>query len=189
MEGPLAYEDWIEGIRAGRTFTTTGPMLQFSANGAEVGETITSETGGMISINVEVNSRTPIDRIEIVRGGEVVATKENPTGARRVGFTTEIPIDGSTWIAARAVSAVRLPYNQDLPLFAHTSPIYVDVPSRPISSPEDAAYFAEQCALAIEWAKSTAKVLDESQREEMIELYEKARQIYLDMAGASGADR
>ena len=189
MEGPLTYEDWIEGIRAGRTFTTTGPMLQFSANGAEVGETITSETGGMISINVEVNSRTPIDRIEIVRGGEVVATKENPTGARRVGFTTEIPIDGSTWIAARAVSAVRLPYNQDLPLFAHTSPIYVDVPSRPISSPEDAAYFAEQCALAIEWAKSTAKVLDESQREEMIELYEKARQIYLDMAGASGADR
>ena len=94
-----------------------------------------------------------------------------------MGFTTDIPIDGSTWLAARAVSAVRLPYNQDLPLFAHTSPIYVDVPSRPISSPEDAAYFAEQCALAIEWAKSTAKVLDESQREEMIELYEEALHI------------
>ena len=43
LEGPLTYKDWIEGIRAGRTFTTTGPMLRFSANGAEVGETITAE--------------------------------------------------------------------------------------------------------------------------------------------------
>ena len=137
---------------------------------------------------MEVNSRTPIERIELVRGGEVIATKENPTGARRVSFSTEIPIEGSTWIAARAVSAVRLPYNQDIPLFAHTSPIYVDVPGRPISPPEDAAYFAEQCGLAIEWARSTAKLLDESQRQEMIELYEEARQIYLDMAEASGGD-
>lgn len=189
MEGPLTYEGWVDGIRAGRTFTTTGPMLLFNANGAEVGETITAETGGTVSVSVEVNSRIPMDRIEIVRGGKIIAAKANPTGARRVKFSAEVPIEGSTWIAARAFSAVRLPYNQDIPVFAHTSPIYVDVPGRPISSPDDASYFAAQCDLAIEWARSTAKLLDESRRQEMIELYEEARQIYLDMAAPSGADR
>ena len=185
IDGSLSYEGWIEGIRAGRTFTTTGPMMQFSANGAEVGETITVDTSGSISINVEVNSRIPVDRIEILKGGKVIATKENPAGARRVSFSTEVPVDGSTWIAARTFSGVRLPFNQGIPVFAHTSPIYVEVAGRPISSPIDAAYFAEQCNLAIEWARNTAKYLNESQREEVIELYEEARQIYLNMVEAS----
>ena len=185
MEGPLSYQGWIDGIRAGRTFTTTGPMLKFSAGGAELGETIKAKTGQTVSVNVTVSSRIPIERIEIIRGGEIVATKENPSGARSVSFTAQIPISGSTWIAARASSPVRLPYNQGIPVFAHTSPIYVEVPGRPIRSPEDAAYFAKQCEEAINWAKTKAKVLNESQRQEMIALYEQARKIYLDMAAPS----
>lgn len=184
IDGPLSYAGWIEGIRAGKTFTTTGPMLQFTADGAEVGGTIEAETGGTVSVSVEVTSRIPMERIEIIRGGEIVATMENPSGARTLTLTADVPITGSTWIAARTSSPVRLPFNQNIPVFAHTSPIYVEVAGQPITSPEDAIYFAEQCEVAIEWATNTAKLLDESQRQEMIQLYEKARQIYLDMAGS-----
>ncbi|MCH8275581.1 MAG: CehA/McbA family metallohydrolase [Armatimonadetes bacterium] len=181
MDGPLSYQGWIDGIRAGRTFTTTGPMIKFSVDGAGIGDTITASPDQMVTVAVEVSSRIPMERIEIVLGGEIVATKENPSGARDLSFTVEVPIDGSTWIAARTSSSEHLPFNQNIPIFAHTSPIYIDVAGRPIGSPEAAAYFAEQCEDAIEWAKTKAKVLDESQREEMIALYEKARQIYLDM--------
>ncbi len=55
-------------------------------------------------------------------------------------------------------------------------------PGRPIGSPEAAAYFAKQCEDAIEWARTKAKVLDESQRQEMIALFEEARKIYVDKA-------
>ena len=184
MDGPLTYRGWIDGILAGRTFTTTGPMLRFSADGAGVGETIEAQIGQTISLEVNVTSRIPIERIEIIRGGEIVATKENPSGARSVNFTAQVPIEGSTWIAARASSPVRLPYNQAIPVFAHTSPIYVEVPGHPIYSPEDAAYFARQCEGALEWVKTRAHVLEESQRQEMIALFEKARNIYLEMAAA-----
>lgn len=185
IDGPLSYQGWIDGIQAGRTFTTTGPMIKFSAGGDEIGDTIKAETGQMVSVHVEVTSRIPMERIEIIRGGEIVATKENPSGALTVSFTAQVPIDGSTWIAARTSSPVRLPFNQSIPVFAHTSPIYVEVPGRPIGSPEAAAYFAKQCEDAIEWARTKAKLLEESQRQEMIALYEEARKIYLDMASGS----
>ena len=185
MEGPLSYQGWIDGIQAGRTFTTTGPMIKFSADGAEIGDTITVLSGQMITVNVEVSSRIPMERIEIIQAGKIVATKENPSGARKVSFTAQVPIEGSTWIAARTSSSEHLPFNNDIPIFAHTSPIYIEVPGRPIGSPEAAAYFARQCEDAIEWARTKAKVLDESQRQEMIALYEEARKIYLDMASGS----
>ena len=185
VDGPLSYQGWIDGIRAGRTFTTTGPMMKFSVDGAEIGDTITTSSGKTVTVNVEVSSRIPMERIEIIVGGEIVATKENPTGARKVSFTVDVPIDGSTWIAARTSSSEHLPFNVDIPIFAHTSPIYVEVPGRPIGSAEDAAYFAKQCEDAIVWAKTKAKLLDESQRAEMVALYEKALQVYLDMAAAS----
>jgi hypothetical protein len=185
VDGPLSYQGWINGIRAGRTFVTTGPILKFSAEGAELGETIKAETGQVLSAHVELSSRIPVERIEIIRGGEVIASKENPAGANSVSFSTQIPIEASTWIAARASSSVRLPYQDGIPVFAHTSPIYVEVPGRPIGSPEDAAFFTKWCEDAIEWAKTKAKLLEESQRQEMIALFEKARKIYLDKASGT----
>lgn len=185
IDGSLSYQGWIDGIRAGRTFTTTGPMIKLSADTAEIGDTITVSPGQTVSVKVEVTSRIPMERIEIVQGGKIVATKKNPSGARSVSFTVNVPIEESTWIAARTSSSISLPFNQGIPVFAHTSPIYIDVPGQPISSPEAAAYFAKQCEAAIEWAKTKAKVLDESQREEMIALYEKARHSYLNMTLSS----
>ena len=181
----MSERGWIEGSQGGRTFTTTGPMRKFSADGAEIGDTITVSSGQMITVNVEVASRIPMERIEIIQAGKIVATKENPSGARKVSFTAQVPIEGSTWIAARTSSSEHLPFNNDIPIFAHTSPIYIEVPGRPSGSPEAADYFARQCEDAIEWARTKAKVLDESQRQEMIALYEEARKIYLDMASGS----
>ena len=40
IDGPFTYERWIEGLRAGRTFVTNGPMLEFDAGGKGPGDTI-----------------------------------------------------------------------------------------------------------------------------------------------------
>ena len=37
VPGPFSYDAWLDGIRAGRTFVTTGPMLQFTAGRARAG--------------------------------------------------------------------------------------------------------------------------------------------------------
>ncbi len=189
VEGPFTYDSWIDGVRAGRTFATTGPMLKFTAGGRDLGETIAATAGDLIPVRAEVSSRIPVERIEIIQGGKIVATIENNERSRDLVFEGDVRVDGSTWIAARAYSSELLPYQvsdllgeDGVPLMAHTSPIYVDVDGKPRRSPEDAAFLAGWCDRAIEWAKTEARFQYDWQREEMVALFEQARAIYVEQA-------
>ena len=68
---------------------------------------------------------------------------------------------------------------------AHTSPIYIDVDAQPRTSARDAAFFlkwVESLIEALVWARQKAKIPDPMQRQEVIQLFEKAREIYRQMA-------
>src|SRR3982074_2819224 len=44
-DGPLTYQTWVDGIRKGRTFASNYPLLEFTLNGKESGETIALTEG------------------------------------------------------------------------------------------------------------------------------------------------
>jgi hypothetical protein len=166
---------------------TTGPILEFEADGNGPGGTIPAGAGDTIRVRVKVSSRLPVDWIEIVMGGQVVARQDNESGAISLALDTELTVSQSTWIAARAYSASLQPYQVSpvvgqpgIPVMAHTSPVYISVDGKPPRSPEDAKVLIKGADRAIEWARSTAKYLDESQRQEVIALYERARKVYLE---------
>lgn len=179
VEGEFGYEGWLDGIRAGRTFVTTGPMLTFTANEHGLGETIKATVNDSIAVRARVRSRIPVERIEVLQGGNVIATLENEAGRRDLVLETEVTVLSSTWLAARAYSSERLPYN-NVPLMAHTSPIYVEVDGKPRQSREDAAFLAGLTDQVIEWSRTEARFQDEAQRGEMIALFERAKAVYLE---------
>ena len=49
---------------------------------------------------------------------------------------------------------------------------------------KDAAFLGEICDRTITWAKTTARYHSEAQRKEVVALYEKARAVYAEQAGA-----
>ena len=71
VEGEFTYESWISGMRAGRTFVSNGPLLEFQVNGRGPGATV--NTTGALRISASAISRLPFGRIEILYNGEVVA--------------------------------------------------------------------------------------------------------------------
>jgi hypothetical protein len=187
LDGEFSYAAWLDGIRAGRTFVTTGPILELEADGLEPGDTIAARAGDTIRVRVEASSRLPVDWIEVVMGGEVVARKDNASKAISLALEAEVTVSQSTWIAARAYGARLQPYQTSpvlgypgIPLMAHTSPVYISVDGKPPRSPQDAEVLMRGTDRAIEWARTTAKYLDESQRREVIELYESAKKVYLE---------
>ena len=181
VRGPFSYESWLAGIRAGRTFVTTGPLLRLKAAGKNLGETINASRGEEIEFEVSVKSWIPVDQIEIVQGGEVVAAWDNQAGTRDLVLRGKVTVGSSSWIAAR-VRGRQLPYQMGIPLMAHTSPIYLDVNAEPRISPRDAAFFLEWVEEALVWARQKAKIPDPMQRQEVIRLFEKAREIYRQMS-------
>lgn len=181
-EGPLSYDSWVDGIRKGRTFISTYPLLEFSVNGKEAGETLRLEPGqARLAIRARAVSLEPYDVLEIIHNGRVIGSAE-PTGERfEAVITTELDLERGGWIAARAHGRKMLPYGPtwwQQPVFAHTSPIYLDLPGKPPPAREAAELFLEQLTYLEDWAKTRANFPTPANREEALRLIEEARSVY-----------
>ena len=139
----FSYDKWLDGLKRGRSFVTTGPMLFAKVNGQLPGTTITLDRdGGEVTINGEVISETPVSFLEILVNSQPVLKvrarpKATPSGAHQITFSAELPIKTSAWIAVRCFEerpGGRL-------RFAHTGQWSIDIPGKPLrSSPEEKEY-------------------------------------------------
>src|SRR4030095_6539086 len=71
-----SYEKWWEGLRAGRSFVSNGPLLRCQANGELPGHVFKSSAGKTVRLNLEVklSSRDPISGIALIKNGQVERT-------------------------------------------------------------------------------------------------------------------
>jgi len=138
----LAHRSWLAGLKAGRTFVSNAPLLEFSVAGRGIGDEIrvTSEMQQVPAV-VSLRSNVPIDHLEIVGNGKIVATIPLDSDRMTANATVMVPVNGSGWYVLRAYAdRAEMPV-LDLYPFASTSPIYVRVGDRPVRSPDDAAFF------------------------------------------------
>ena len=98
--GKMSWERWIDRYREGRSFATSGPLLTFEVNGRGVGEEIRFNPGAAYraALRADVMSRTPIERVEFVQNGRVIASAD-AAGARRFRLEKEVRVNASSWFA------------------------------------------------------------------------------------------
>lgn len=139
VEGGFTYESWIAGLRAGRTFVSNGPLLEFHVNGQGPGATV--NTTGLLRVSASAISRLPFGRVEILYNGEIVAEQGawNNTEAK---LEREIEVDRGGWIAARVSGGIKT--HAGFTVFAHTSPVYVRVDGTPHRHAEAAGAFVDE---------------------------------------------
>jgi hypothetical protein len=125
----FTYDAWCEAVRAGRTFLSGGPLLTFEVDGQGIGDAVRINGPGTVTVSAGAESIFPVSTLEIVQNGRVVASTSED-GARRLGLTSEVRVDGDCWLAARCGGPNYFdgPSHLDVwdrRVFAHTSPIYV----------------------------------------------------------------
>lgn len=142
LEGPLTHRRWLAALKAGRTFATNGPLLGFTLNGKELGDELALPKGEhQLVARVSLKSYVPVDHLEIVNNGEVVA-KIPLTGDRTsISTTVQLRASRSGWYLLRARGNLPTYPILDFYPYATTSPIYVTIGGEPIRSPADAEYF------------------------------------------------
>jgi hypothetical protein len=117
----FSADHWFDAFGRGRTFTTSGPMLEFRVDDALPGDELIVKPGRELRLRARAwgdPKRMASMKLEIVRLGEVIRAAESPQGASpdiKLDFTMEAG-DGF-WIAARARAADGTS--------AHTTPVYV----------------------------------------------------------------
>lgn len=156
-EDAFTYGNWLEAIRAGRTFVTTGPPLFFSVNGEEPGTVVRlREAGEKLRLRAEVKHPGPYSRLDILANGrQSIAGISEPNPEGRTVLDFEWPCSESAWLVARWTGCER----PDLPLetdgFAHTSPVYVEVASRPhVPDPKTVECLGQSLATTLDWINS-----------------------------------
>ena len=161
-------------MRAGRTQASSGPVLELTVDGHEPGDVERlPATGGRLQVQVTARASQPIiGVVELVMNGRVVAAETSPGPVDRLGLATTVEVDAGTWIAARARSPFEIGSAYLTSMAAHTSPVYVEVPDRPVFAPDDAAAIAEVIDGTARWLGTMATITDPAQRRRMVERIE-----------------
>jgi Tol biopolymer transport system component len=171
----LDHRRWLGAIKAGRTFVTNAPVLEFTLGGREIGDEIRLERGQDLRARVRLRSPVPVDHLEIVGNGRVVANIPLSGDRMSADTTVELKATGSGWYVVRAWSdRPRLPV-LDLYPFGSTSPIYVQMGNAPVRSPEDAEYFLRWIDRVDEALRSEKAWNTDAERLEVERMVEAAR--------------
>ena len=62
LDGAFSYDAWVKSLKAGRSFVTNGPMIELTANGNFLGETITLSAPGEVKVQASAEAATPYPR-------------------------------------------------------------------------------------------------------------------------------
>ncbi len=159
MNAPLTAERWFAALKNGESFVTNGPMLftNFRKRGAKV------------EIAVDARSRDPLDRIEVVANGRVVQTVRLD-GVKNARRALTVDAGSHSWMAVRC-------WQKDVPSFrlAHSMPFYL---GGKWDASEDASYFVRWLDELIDLTKREKSFRLPAQKEEVLAVYRKARDVY-----------
>jgi hypothetical protein len=180
-EGVRSARDWLAALEAGRTFITNGPLLEFEVEGAGPGETVRRDGPGRVRVRGRAQGRVDFRRLEIVRNGEVAAATESyPDGTTfSATLAAELLLEGPAWLALR----VPPPPGKDEParnhpvtelggpLFAHTSPVYVEIAGRGVSDPGAVRGLLEEVRASKAFVEKNAHFADDHERGHVLSVY------------------
>jgi hypothetical protein len=125
----LTFETWAPAVRAGRTFVTSGPILELSVDGLGPGDTL--QVGAEAHLQVELTARASqaiVSDIELVMDGVVVASESADPPARELVLRHGLRVAGRGWIAGRSRSPYAIGSAFTTAMAAHTSAIYLSRP-------------------------------------------------------------
>jgi hypothetical protein len=175
------HDAWWEGLRAGRSFVTNGPLLRVEADGKLPGHVFTAAEGKEVKVAVKarLTSRDPIRTLEVIKDGQVERAMPFETW-RKTGTLGTVTFTRSGWFLVRAIAD-----NPKTFRFASTAPFYVEVgEGKRRVSKASARFFRE-------WVRERAgriKLDDVTQREEVLKYHTAAEKFWQDLVDRANAE-
>ena len=141
-EGPLSATEWLKSLKAGQSFATNGPLLEFTLGGLPVGgELDVADEHASVPFTAQLRSIVPIDHLEVVCNGSVVRVLPLSGNRTTAEVSGTLPVKSTGWCLLRASSdKAEYPVLDNYP-YATTSPVYVKVRGLNPKSLLDAAFF------------------------------------------------
>src|SRR5207248_6304487 len=87
---PFGYKAWVEAVRAGRTFVTTGPLVSLEVEGRGPGEAV--EAAGPLVVRATAESLSPFEKLELVANGAVIGSAAGESRPDRGDWSARLEV-------------------------------------------------------------------------------------------------
>lgn len=213
---PLNYEDWIQGVKDGRSYCGDGlsHLFDFTLNGLGVGETVKSGSPSHYSMKqpgkvhiacdaAALLAEKPTAQTEAIRNKRLDDKPYWHLERCRIDQTRTVPIElivNGKSVQTKAIPAdgsmQKVEFDVEIPRSSwvalrilpscHTNPIFVDVDDKPVRVSRKSA---EWCAQAVDvcWGQKVKRIR-ESERAVAKAAYDQAREAYKKIAAESVED-
>ena len=186
--GSLTADKWLQSLRAGRSYITNGPLLSFEAEGQPLGGTIAAPGPRSIRLRGSGQGRLDFRGLELVHNGRVVSSSSTTAvqGHFRAELRHTLEINESGWIAFR-IPLQNGRNELDQTLFAHTSPIYLEIAQRPVFRADIARKMLSEIETNMRQIGKRGVFLDESQRQAVMSVYRDGIQVLREKISSHGS--
>jgi len=208
LEGKLGFDDWVSGIRDGRSYVSDGKshLMDFRVNGIEVGtqgSEVRLSKPQAVRVTARVAARLDEHPNEAVRRLRYDVKPYWDLERSRTGSTRVVPVEvivNGHPVARKSITAdgsireisfdVAIDRSSWVALrilpSSHTNPIFVIVDDRPVRASRQSA---EWCLKAVDqcWSQK-ARRISERERPDAEKAYEHARQVYRRIISESPAN-
>jgi hypothetical protein len=174
QSGPrFDYPAWLAAFRQGRSFASNGPIVTLTVDGRQPGDEIRLDAPREVAVSATVTTQLPLDTVDLVVNGKPVHAAP-AAGKEKVAFSRRLKLDGSSWIALRALGPRhRLVLNDEM-AFAHTSPVYVAVAGRPVRVAADVRFYRDWVEKLIARTEKNPRFATPERKAEVLALFRKA---------------
>ncbi len=170
---PLGIASWLEALKQGRSFITNGPLFHFRVEERSIGDTVSLKSPGEVGIEGRASGRVDFGHLELIHNGRVV--DRVPSQATGEHFSAELktmfPVEEPGWLALRVSGQADSEYG--LPIFGHTSAIYLEVNGRSIRQPAAVDHLRREIQEARATVAGEALFATSEERERVLDIYDR----------------
>ncbi len=172
VPGALTISKWLDALKAGRCQVTNGPLLTLTVNGKEPGDVLNLEKPKTVRVEVSATGRHDVQKLELVQNGKVIQSEPGKLkdGVYTAKLVKEVRLDEPAWFAARIDSTAK--NELDRQLFAHTSPVYVDLDGKRVFEVETGRLLLKRLEQAQEEIRARGKFSDDAARDKLLAIYD-----------------
>jgi hypothetical protein len=179
--GGLDYAAWIDGLKAGKSFVTSGPMLTFTVNGEETGATLKLGDKPKVRVTASARSQFPLTKAELVHNGKVIATAKFADDKLSASLDQDVTLERGGWLAFRA-DGPGTPDTLTGAQNAHTNPVYIEANGTTYRSADEAKAFLKWIDQFEVLLRTRDRFPTPKLREQALEQLEAARAVYVKIA-------
>lgn len=172
LEGRLTSHAWLQQLKAGRSFITNGPLLEFTVDSQPIGSTLELSRAKDVRITARAMGRLDFRQLELIRNGEVMDTVAAVAvnGHFEAALDTSVLMAEPGWLAVR--TALDAPNNEfNRTVFSHTSPIYIDFDGQRPFLPEVALALIQEVEESLQQIRVQAVFANDGELDRVVNVY------------------